>query len=90
MVAHRNYVKKNVDEEMITDRLWPDPTTWKSVKDTKFECKWTAIPEEMDLFPISAGAAATYDSGSGCVENSETIDLRRHDARLGIDLHSGI
>jgi hypothetical protein len=83
MEAHRNYVKKTVDEEMITDRLWPDPTTWESLKDTKFGCKWRAIPEEMDLFPISAGAAATYDNSSGChPENKETVYWKREDAFL--------
>jgi len=91
MVAHRNNLKKNIDEELlITDRLWPDLTNWKLLKDTKFECKWTAMPKEMDLFPISAGAAATYDSGSGCVENKTTVYFRWLDAFMGRDFHSGI
>lgn len=79
MTGHRNSVKKEVDEEMVTGPSSQNPTwctTCESLKDTKFDCKWTAIPEEMDLFPIPAGAAATYDRGGGCVEDKERFGMR--------------
>lgn len=90
MVERRNYVKKETDEKQFTDRWWLDPTAWESLKETKFDCKWIAIPEEMDLLPIPAGAAATYVSGGGCVENKETIKLRWLDAFLKTILPRGI
>jgi hypothetical protein len=76
MVKHRNRVKRETDEKKFTDRWWPDHTVLESLKDTNFDCKWTAIPEEMGLFPIPAGAATTYDRGSGCVENKERFGMR--------------
>jgi hypothetical protein len=77
MMEHRNKIKKALDEEMIDNYYWQDPTAWESLNHAKVDCKWTAIPEEMDLFPIPAGAAAAYDSGSGCAASVAAVRTRR-------------
>jgi hypothetical protein len=77
MMKHRNKVKKALDEEMIDNYYWQDPTAWESLNHAKVDCKWTAIPEEMDLFPILAGDAITYDSGSSCFASVAAIRRQR-------------
>jgi hypothetical protein len=59
----------------------PDETAedWQLIQGATLGCKWTFVPEELDLPPISAGATAGYIAAGGCDESMLSWDLERNE-----------